>query len=202
MSANQYIKQALVTRSTRLKILKLWQSKDIMNFPMRLPPFWVAMFRAHIPKGFPRMPSLSLVHAMTYAAAASAFIVVSAIAPSLAGTFQEGAKSEATAGTFSATGLMTSPRSLHTANLLTDGRVLLAGGVGAGGSSSSTLDSAELYDPITRTFGATSAMSTPRLGAASVRLNDGRVFMAGEKTPRRPPSRRWNSTTRSPGPGH
>ena len=125
------------------------------------------------------MPSLSLVHAMTSAAATSAFIVVSAIAPSLAGTFQEGAKSEATAGTFSATGLMTSPRSLHTANLLTDGRVLLAGGVGAGGSSSSTLDSAELYDPITRTFGATSAMSTPRLGAASVRLNDGRVFMAG-----------------------
>jgi formylglycine-generating enzyme required for sulfatase activity len=101
------------------------------------------------------------------------------IAPSLAGDFYEVSSSQATAGAFSATGLMTSPRSLHTANLLTDGRVLLAGGVGAGGSSSTTLASAELYDPITRTFGATSAMPTPRLGAASVRLNDGRVFMAG-----------------------
>ncbi|MFM2007681.1 MAG: hypothetical protein RLZZ09_3336, partial [Pseudomonadota bacterium] len=125
------------------------------------------------------MPSLTRVYAIASAAAVSTFMAVIFIAPSLAGDFYEVSSSQATAGAFSATGLMTSPRSLHTANLLTDGRVLLAGGVGAGGSSSTTLASAELYDPITRTFGATSAMSTPRLGAASVRLNDGRVFMAG-----------------------
>lgn len=125
------------------------------------------------------MPSLTRVYAIVSAAAVSTFMAVIFIAPSLAGDFYEVSSSQATAGAFSATGLMTSPRSLHTANLLTDGRVLLAGGVGAGGSSSTTLASAELYDPITRTFGATSAMPTPRLGAASVRLNDGRVFMAG-----------------------
>ena len=82
-------------------------------------------------------------------------------------------------GTFSTTGLMTSERSLHTANLLIDGKVLLAGGVGAGGSAASTLDSAELYDPGSRTFSATHSMSTPRLGAASVRLRNGHILMAG-----------------------
>jgi hypothetical protein len=74
---------------------------------------------------------------------------------------------------------MTSARSLHTANLLIEGKVLLAGGVGAGGSAASTLDSAELYDPGSRTFSATSSMSTPRLGAASVRLRNGHILMAG-----------------------
>lgn len=82
-------------------------------------------------------------------------------------------------GSFAATGPMTSPRSMHTANLLDDGRVLIAGGVGAGGSSSTTLDSAELYDPVTRTFSATGSMATARLAAASVLLRDGRVFVAG-----------------------
>jgi WD40 repeat protein len=44
-------------------------------------------------------------------------------------------------GTFSATGSLTSARQLHTATLLNDGRVLVAGGVGPGGA----LNSAELY---------------------------------------------------------
>ena len=59
------------------------------------------------------------------------------------------------AGTFSATGEMNSRRIFHTATLLTDGRVLIAGGTMIGGTGPNsdqgllnmTLRSAELYDP-------------------------------------------------------
>lgn len=81
-------------------------------------------------------------------------------------------------GTFSATASMTSPRSLHTATLLSDGRVLMAGG-GAGGDSASYLSTAELYYPAKRKFVATGSMSTPRVGAAAIRLRDGRVLIVG-----------------------
>lgn len=79
-------------------------------------------------------------------------------------------------GTFTATGMMTSPRSMPTANLLLDGRVLVAGGIG---SSAIAVASADLYDPISRTFSATGSMSFPRDAAASARLLDGRIFVAG-----------------------
>jgi len=65
---------------------------------------------------------------------------------------------------------------MPTANLLTDGRVLVAGGVGSGAIA---VASADLYDPVSRTFSATGSMSNPRYAAASVRLLDGRVFVAG-----------------------
>jgi hypothetical protein len=65
---------------------------------------------------------------------------------------------------------------MPTANLLTDGRVLVAGGVG---SAASAVASADLYDPSSRTFTPTGSMSNPRYAASSVRLLDGRIFVAG-----------------------
>ena len=52
------------------------------------------------------------------------------------------------------TGSMTSARQEHTATLLNNGNVLVAGGVNLGG----VLASAELYDPATGTFTATGSM--------------------------------------------
>ena len=58
-------------------------------------------------------------------------------------------------GIFSPTGSMADARSFHTATLLPDGRVLVAGGFEAWSDAdrSPVLAAAELYDPSTGTFG-------------------------------------------------
>jgi len=78
-------------------------------------------------------------------------------------------------GTFGPTGSMISARAGHTATLLADGRVLLAGGT----DGNKVLASAELYDPKTCTFGATGSMTTPRIRHTATLLSDGRVLIAG-----------------------
>ncbi len=78
-------------------------------------------------------------------------------------------------GKFSSTGPMTAQRAFHTATLLNDGRVLLAGGESGNGFSSS----AELYDPASGTFGATGSMSSARQNQVAALLRDGRVLIAG-----------------------
>ena len=78
------------------------------------------------------------------------------------------------AGGWVAVPLMSSPRYLHTATLLGDGRVLVAGG-----HSGENLASAEIFDPITRTWAPAAAMPVGRNGHVAVALADGRVLVAG-----------------------
>ena len=61
-------------------------------------------------------------------------------------------------GTFTSTGAMGTVRRYHTATLLGNGKVLIAGGYDGNGY----LSSAELYDPGTGTFTPTGAMGTVR----------------------------------------
>jgi hypothetical protein len=70
---------------------------------------------------------------------------------------------------------MTLPRDSHTATLLQNGMVLIAGGE----NFTSTLASAKVYDPATATFAATGGMSVPRQGHTATLLPNGQVLIAG-----------------------
>lgn len=64
----------------------------------------------------------------------------------------------------------------HTATLLRNGRVLLAGGFELGGAAVAI---AELFDPVTNTFTSTGTLVTARHGHTATLLADGRVLLAG-----------------------
>jgi hypothetical protein len=85
--------------------------------------------------------------------------------------------------TFVATGnLVTSPRYQHTATLLSNGTVLITGGLTASATTPatiSTLASAELYDPTTLAFAATGDMTTSRAYHTATLLNNGKVLISG-----------------------
>ncbi len=68
------------------------------------------------------------------------------------------------------TGSMALPRLLHTATLLDDGRVLVAGGFNV---------TSELYNPETKTWSATGNNLGTHRGHTATKLQDGRVLIAG-----------------------
>jgi Galactose oxidase, central domain/Kelch motif len=82
-------------------------------------------------------------------------------------------------GTWTVTGSMSVARSLHTATLLRNGQVLVAGGL----TNHVALESAELYNPATGTWTVTGALNNPRYHAAALRLPDGNVLLAADGFP-------------------
>lgn len=84
------------------------------------------------------------------------------------------------AGRFFATGTMTEPRENHSATLLADGRVLIAGGDNVQ-FGSDALTSAEIYNPATGRFTPTGSMSHPHTGQTATLLSNGKVLIAGGK---------------------
>lgn len=71
---------------------------------------------------------------------------------------------------------MLAPRSGHSATLLPNGRVLIAGGMRR---NQDFYRSAELYDPATGRFQPTGEMNIARVGQAAVLLRSGKVLIAG-----------------------
>ena len=76
---------------------------------------------------------------------------------------------------FSNTGAMLEARTGHTATLLADGKVLIAGG----DDGATSLSSSELYDPVSGEFAETGVMNIPRDNCTATRLANGKVLIAG-----------------------
>ncbi len=83
---------------------------------------------------------------------------------------------ENTAPAWTATGAPIAFRVDYTVTLLSDGRVLVAGGHG---STPALFASAELYDPGSGTWTATGSMAGGRYGHTATLLTDGMVLVAG-----------------------
>jgi hypothetical protein len=81
-----------------------------------------------------------------------------------------------TNGTWTTTGLMSNARLFHTATLLTNGWVLVAGGEDTNGTP---LASAELYNPVAGLWTTTGSMTTARTAHAATLLPGGKVLVAG-----------------------
>src|SRR6266550_4844245 len=82
-------------------------------------------------------------------------------------------------GTWTVTGDLNTARYLHTATLLPNGIVLVAGGLD---SNFSVLASAELYDPATGTWTATGSLNTARTSHTATLMSNGTVLIAGGRS--------------------
>jgi N-acetylneuraminic acid mutarotase len=89
---------------------------------------------------------------------------------------EDGATVWDTAGTIAGTSVDPLKHSLHTASLLTDGTILLAGGT----DGSSVLASGEIFDPISNNFTlASNNLQHPRQNHSASLMPNGRVLLAG-----------------------
>jgi hypothetical protein len=77
-------------------------------------------------------------------------------------------------GSWSVTGSLNTARAAHTATLLPNGKVLVAGGY-----NGSNLTSAELYDPASGSWSATGSLNTGRYQHTATLLSNGKVLVAG-----------------------
>lgn len=84
-----------------------------------------------------------------------------------------------TSGTWTTTGQLADARYDHTATLLSDGRVLVAGGRTGPSRYGPSLATAELYDPASGTWTGTGSLNTARRFHTGTLLPDGKVLVAG-----------------------
>jgi hypothetical protein len=78
-------------------------------------------------------------------------------------------------GTWTATGSLAKMRAAHTATLLSNGSVLVTGGL----DGSTSLSSSEIYDPSLETWTATDSLLSARGYHTDILLPSGKVLLAG-----------------------
>jgi N-acetylneuraminic acid mutarotase len=85
-----------------------------------------------------------------------------------------------TTGTWSVTGSLAAARAAHTATLLSNGKVLVAGGFpSVSGAGIPPMESAELYDPGTGTWSSTGSLNSARSSHTATLLANGEVLAVG-----------------------
>ncbi|HZS07633.1 MAG TPA: kelch repeat-containing protein [Blastocatellia bacterium] len=92
---------------------------------------------------------------------------------------EEALLARAANGTVTRVVTMAVPRSAHTATLLADGRVLLAGGMVSVRGDEVATASTEIYDPRTGTLREGGRLTVPRAGHTATLLKDGNVLITG-----------------------
>src|SRR5215510_5361209 len=80
---------------------------------------------------------------------------------------------------WNATGSLGAARTLHTATLLANGKVLVVGGLSVINPCCRVAGSAELYVPATGQWSETCSPITPRYNHAALRLANGKVLIVG-----------------------
>jgi hypothetical protein len=110
------------------------------------------------------VPSFGAIRTLVSAGVLATAFVVSTAVPVLAGEWN-------------ITGGLITARAGHTATLLPNGQVLVAGGID--GSSSNRLTRAELYDPATGMWFVTGSLATGRQSHSATLLPNGEVLVAG-----------------------
>jgi hypothetical protein len=83
------------------------------------------------------------------------------------------------AGTWTSTGNLNVARTFHTATLLLEAKVLVAGGEGCNLNTCFALDTAELYNPAAGTWSSTGALNTQRELHTETLLSNGKVLVVG-----------------------
>ncbi len=102
------------------------------------------------------------------------------ICPDVLTIYPAGELYEPTTGTFAATGSLATGRTGHTATLLANGKVLIAGGYYGDALPATFPAAAELYDPAMGVFTATGSLATGgRSGHTATLLPNGKVLIAG-----------------------
>lgn len=101
--------------------------------------------------------------------------------PQAAGTGEPRVSIPATDASLSITQplVMPTPRAAHSATLLSNGRVLLAGGCNADGCEEGIAGDAVLFDPATDAFTPAGNLHQPRVGHRALALADGSVLLFG-----------------------
>ena len=95
------------------------------------------------------------------------------------------------AGTWAAAAPLSTPRRLHTATKLADGRVLVTGGIAGPPATPSTgVASAEIYDPAANTWTPVGPMTEPRFSHSATLLPNNKVLVAGGSAARSTESNR------------
>src|SRR5207245_7513099 len=86
------------------------------------------------------------------------------------------ASAQAVVPSWSYTGSLNTARTVSSATLLPNGKVLVAAGYGLAGPP---FNSAELYDPASGTWNSTGSLNTKRFGHTATLLPNGKVLVVG-----------------------
>ena len=115
-----------------------------------------------------------IAHGVTIRSPSNANFFITDLGP---GVLKNAELYDAGNGTWSATGSLHTARSSHTATLLPNGNLLVAGGAAV--SLGTSLNSAEIFDPTSGTWSVTGRLATARNVHTATLLPDGKVLVAG-----------------------